>query len=280
MECDLPYIDLMLNFFEKVSQDVGNEVFHHIHWGFWEEPGDAKISFADYKIAGDQLSKRIFDTAGTRDGQKILDAGCGFGGSINLLVEKYENLEVFGVNIDNRQIAKAKESIVRDYARNNSVKFISSDACDIPLENEKFDNIFSIESIFHFRSRDCFFKECERLMKKDGVLVISDFTVTMVGLFLLAFPYLGVRYDLNKVYGKHLIPETIGGYRRLGKKYGLELERVENVTLNTFPIYAYLRVVLKEIGAIREFAKKSNLFLEYASKMGFLKYEILKFKKA
>ena len=51
------------------------------------------------------------DVAEIRDGMRIIDVGCGFGGTIASLNERFSELELVGVNIDSRQLERATDMV-------------------------------------------------------------------------------------------------------------------------------------------------------------------------
>ena len=77
------YFDTLIDKF--VDDPSLEEAFgQHIHWGYWENPTKATGSLKDFAIAANNLSKLVIEKAGIIDGVKLLDAGCGFGGTIGL----------------------------------------------------------------------------------------------------------------------------------------------------------------------------------------------------
>ena len=115
-------------------------------------------------IATPKLHERIlkmFDSCGVRKNASILDAGCGEGALLNELQKRgYRNLH--GVDIE-----KEKYAI-------NDVKFKKADLNErIPFSDGSFDLIFSIENLEHLDSPYNAIKEFHRVLKKDGVLIVS-----------------------------------------------------------------------------------------------------------
>jgi len=64
------------------------------------------------------------------DGVSILDAGCGFGGTVASLNERFSGLEMIGLNIDPRQLERAAARVL---ARpDNQLRWRAADACSLP----------------------------------------------------------------------------------------------------------------------------------------------------
>jgi hypothetical protein len=71
--------------------------------------------------------------------------------------ERFSDVRLTGVNIDERQLAVARQRV---QARpGNSVDFIHADACELPFEDSSMDAVIAFECIFHFPSRRRFLRE-------------------------------------------------------------------------------------------------------------------------
>lgn len=96
----------------------------------------------------------------------VLDLGCGLGYGTNYLA-KYSK-SCTGLDYSEDAIAYARETYKTD-----NIKFVHGDAADTKLKSNSFDVITSFEAIEHLKSPARFLKECNRLLKKNGVLVLS-----------------------------------------------------------------------------------------------------------
>jgi len=101
---------------------------------------------------------------------KLLDLGCGNGRLIEMLGQKTLNdLQYTGVDFSENMLSEARKL----HPNNN---FILGDALNIPLKDNSFDVITSIAVLHHVPSKEFrkkFFEECARVLKKDGVLIIT-----------------------------------------------------------------------------------------------------------
>lgn len=105
-----------------------------------------------------------------KDGDKVLDFGCGNGRLLELLKDK--NIDYLGVDVSEKliDIAKAKYPDKTDNFR----KISSSDS--LPLPDNSFNTVFSVAVFHHFPSkkyRRDIIKELYRTTKKDGYVVIT-----------------------------------------------------------------------------------------------------------
>lgn len=98
----------------------------------------------------------------------VLDIASGEGYGSFLLSKSAS--KVFGVDIDERSINHAKDKYAR--SKNTEFKVGSTDA--IPLDDNSVDVVVSFETIEHHDRHDLMMKEISRVLKTDGVLLISS----------------------------------------------------------------------------------------------------------
>jgi len=96
----------------------------------------------------------------------ILDLGCGLGWGGSFLSPKGY---VIGLDIDKEAIREAK----RRYASNSNVEFICADATNLPFRDKSLDTVVSIENIEHIKDQEKYIQTVYRVLKKDGILVLS-----------------------------------------------------------------------------------------------------------
>jgi 2-polyprenyl-3-methyl-5-hydroxy-6-metoxy-1,4-benzoquinol methylase len=99
--------------------------------------------------------------------KRVLDAGCGVGYGTSYLAE-HGAAHVTGVDIDADSVAYAQER----YAAPN-VEFLVGDLRALGLDAASFDAVVSFEVIEHLREQEAFVDELARVLRPDGVLVLS-----------------------------------------------------------------------------------------------------------
>ena len=273
----LPYFDALLEKLSKGDKIAQKAFGEYIHWGYWDNPCTKVISVGEYHQAAELMTQHVVSKSKIKDKYKILDVGCGFGGTIKSLNEKYSSCEFIGVNIDPRQIEVAKKEVI---AKNkNKIEFFEADACILPFSESKFDVVLCIESIFHFSDREVFFKECQRVLKPNGILVVSDFVpIHLINSFINFIEH--AFHLVDKVYGLMRIDISISKYKKIAKNTNFSVESIDNITANTFPTYRFLKQNFSiHLSKDKKKFSRATLMIEYASKLGLLKYLILSFKK-
>jgi ubiquinone/menaquinone biosynthesis C-methylase UbiE len=273
---ELPYFDLLINERQDGSE-VGQLWENQVHWGYWDDPKSAEGTRADYVAAMAKMNNVLFEAAKVEDGQKLLDAGCGFGGTIGQLNAEHSHMDLTGLNIDPRQLAAADAQTKA--ANDNKIGWVEADACALPFEDNSFDRVLAVECIFHFPSREKFLAEAARVLKPGGYLAVSDFVPTMMFFGKTPF-WMAIRTRIAKSYGT-LGNVPLRSYRAMGKRAGLALETQRNIRRNTLPTYPFIINFLREQGSAD--AQKTMLvgtrWMKWLSRLGFVQYRVYTFHK-
>lgn len=272
----LPYFDYLLSELVKNNTSIEKSFGKHVHWGYWQHPANASCSDDDYALAAENLTIQLCDFAQIDHSQKVLDVGCGFGGTISYLNDRYTGMELTGLNIDSRQLARANEQVTA--SNDNEIAFVQGNACDLPFEDNSFDQILAVECIFHFPSREVFFQEARRVLKPGGRITLSDFVPSP--LFL---PVSLATSNKDKSRGTYNSQYTLNRYRQLAVNLHLSMDGV-NITRHTLPTYRYLKRLNKSTTHGRAspfmFPKRMIYLGSFLSSFRLVNYQFLTFKKA
>ena len=149
-----------------ITASGGGQASDHVHLGYWEP--DARY---DWTQAQDAMTHLHLDALDLRDGQTLVDVGCGLGGSLRLAGTRVNAATFIGVNIDRRQLDIC-QSQTSDGA--NQFVWIEADAGRVPLPSGCADGLLSLEAMFHFPSRRAFLAETARLLRPGALMICSD----------------------------------------------------------------------------------------------------------
>jgi len=97
--------------------------------------------------------------------KKILDAGCGEGRFSKYFIENGYNIT--SMDFSEEYLKVAKKNIGKG-------KFILGSVTNLPFKDNSFNYIFSVDVFQHVPDLEKAIKECHRVLKKDGVLIIID----------------------------------------------------------------------------------------------------------
>ncbi|MES2622262.1 MAG: class I SAM-dependent methyltransferase [Bacteroidota bacterium] len=120
--------------------------------------------YLDYTIQNAEL----------KDGQKILDAGCGVGGPATYFAGKL-NVEVEGVTVSEVQVAKSK-GVIASKKLKGKVNIRQGDYHNIDeiYGTEVFDRVLFLESFGHSTNKPLLIEKAFRVLKPGGILYIKD----------------------------------------------------------------------------------------------------------
>lgn len=240
LDIDLPYFDYI---FQKrlEGSPIALEAFaRHVHYGFWKEPGTADVSYKGFAEAAETMTDLVVETAGISNGMRVLDVGCGFGGTLANMNEKFSQMELCGLNIDQRQIDYAKELVK---PRNgNHVVFTEGDAVDLPFEDASFDVVLAVECICHFSDRLKFIAEAKRVLRKGGCLCLTDEVHDRKN-----SGYLNNRFfnKINSVFDGNTNNCSIADYKKAYYEEGFSSALEMDITKNVLPTLKFIKNILK-----------------------------------
>lgn len=111
---------------------------------------------------------KILDEYVNRDA-RILDLGCGIGLSLHILAQIFPN--VVGCDIDEKAL-QACQKILKEVGA-AGVELKKYNGHKLPFPNGTFDAVLSIEVVEHVKNPDLMLREIQRVLKRDGVLIIT-----------------------------------------------------------------------------------------------------------
>src|SRR5207249_947822 len=91
----------------NVAAPVKQPYIHFGHWDIAPEPGTEAATLPPAQLRLDAILRSM---AALEDGLTIVDAGCGFGGTLHAVHDSFPHASLHGINIDPRQLALARGS--------------------------------------------------------------------------------------------------------------------------------------------------------------------------
>ena len=144
----------------------------HIHLGHYGDP-PARPGAMDFRRAKEAFVHELVNWSGLDQlprGARVLDVGCGIGGSARILARDY-GLEVLGISISPAQIERARALTPPDLVH---CRFAVMDALALELADSSFDAVWSVEASPHMPDKQRYADELLRVLKPGGLLTVAD----------------------------------------------------------------------------------------------------------
>jgi SAM-dependent methyltransferase len=113
-------------------------------------------------------------------GERVLDAGCGVGGTDRWLAEQC-GVFVCGVNVQHAQLLRARDR-ARAIEGSGRACFTRQDYTQMGIADGACDIVWGLESICHCEDKRAFLGEAYRVLRRGGRLMVADFFRTRDGL--------------------------------------------------------------------------------------------------
>lgn len=268
-----PYFDYLIEGFRR------GKAGRYVHLGHWDtpQPLDAEPQANEFEDAQARLTQALVDLAGIRDGGSVLDVGCGFGGTFDLLNRQARDMDLAGVNVDPRQLDICRQIVP---ANGNRLRWELADAEHMPFAPASFDRVLCIEAMFHFASRRRFFAEAARVLKPGGALVVSDIAI-LPSARESGAPGFAVEAAVRDGFGPW--PDfwsTEGDHASLARAAGLDPAAHRDATANTLRSHRFtVPSTLDEKRDPGDAAGRAALMLRWLHRQGHLRYLYMRFDK-
>jgi len=135
----------------------------HIHHGLWH--GDESAA-----VAQCQLTDTLADLAKITTGDRMVDIGCGMGGS-SIRLAKTRGINATGVTLSPVQARWATMSS-RLNRVHSATRFMAQDAEDVEFAPESFDVVWSVECTEHLFDKPEFFRRASHWLRPGGRMAI------------------------------------------------------------------------------------------------------------
>lgn len=187
----------------------------HVHHGYWRTGKESR------ELAQEQLTEELAIRARIKRRARVLDVGCGMGGS-SLYLARVLEAQTVGITLSPVQAKIAAQAAKKS---GGNCAFLVMDAESAEFD-QPFDVVWSIEAVSHFNQPESFFRLCERVLKPGGVIALTDW-FQADGLSAAQR-----RKYIAPIQHAMLVPSitTMGKYLRFAKHHGFEVIHSENIS--------------------------------------------------
>lgn len=150
-------------------------VDHFLNLGWWEDNIRDPTSVDEETIteACRELVRQLARFGDLQSEDRILDVGFGFAQQDLVLSREFDCENIIGINITPYQVRKGRQ-LIESNGHGDSVSLHVGDAVRLPYPDNQFDNVFALETAFHFHTRKDFFREANRVLREGGTIVTAD----------------------------------------------------------------------------------------------------------
>lgn len=189
-------------------------------------------------------ARRITEGLDLKEGDKIIDVGCGDGYYLYLLSNiPLKNVHLLGFDYDRIVLSNARKNLGR-----RKIKLVEGSATKMPFKEGSFDKAIMTEVLEHIDNDGKALTEVNRILKSKGVLLL---TVPS-----LNYPFLWdpVNWILQNIFGihisgtgffagiwaRHLRLYKKSQLEKQLKKAGFEIEEIDELTTRCLPFNHHL----------------------------------------
>jgi len=118
------------------------------------------------------MTRHSVQNLNIKAGNSILELGHGNAGHVEFLFEQAENLKYYGLEMSELMFQEARQ-INRNFVSQKQAFFSLYDGNVIPFENDFFDKIFTVNTIYFWQEPENLLSEIYRVLKPNGVFCIT-----------------------------------------------------------------------------------------------------------
>ncbi|OXB06299.1 class I SAM-dependent methyltransferase [Flavobacterium pectinovorum] len=150
------------------------------------------------------MTRHSVQNLNIKAGNSILELGHGNAGHVEFLLEQAENLKYYGLEMSQLMFQEARQ-INRNFVSQKQALFSLYDGNTIPFEEDSFDKIFTVNTIYFWQEPEKLLLEIYRVLRPNG-----NFCLTFAEEdFMKKLPFTQFEFELyNTEKAQQLIKKT------------------------------------------------------------------------
>lgn len=215
--------------------------------GLWEK-GAANLEQSQM-----QMIDNVIEKLDIKDGDRILDFGCGWGCVANYILSKFPNVTFAGINLSHEQCEYMRQKMQEpeSYLSSGRFSLYEGDLNEAQFET-KFDKILSIGVFCHVGNLTNAFNKLASFLKEDGKVFIHIITVRTPN-------------NISSVYThKYIFPHGRFWNHDAVPSHNKDLKTIERWYLNGTNYSQTFALWLKNFDDNQELVKTLNYAMDYA----------------
>ncbi|OQP39868.1 hypothetical protein A4H97_16750 [Niastella yeongjuensis] len=126
----------------------------------------------EFHVRGQEVSRELANAAGLQHGMRVLDAGCGLGGTCRLLAADFDCI-VTGIDITGDYIRTAEKLSVLTGLQ-HSTRFVQGSVLALPFADNSFNAVFTQHVQMNIADKKTFYGEIHRVLTTGGRFIYYD----------------------------------------------------------------------------------------------------------
>ncbi|MGZ3687948.1 MAG: class I SAM-dependent methyltransferase [Bdellovibrionota bacterium] len=119
------------------------------------------------------LEPSVYETIDLRKQSRCLEVGCGVGAQTEILIERFPNLTVTGIDSSKAQVARARKHLSRPVSQ-GKVRFDVGDALHLPYRENTFDSAFVCWFLEHVQEPIGILREIRRVLQAGSIIYCTE----------------------------------------------------------------------------------------------------------
>jgi SAM-dependent methyltransferase len=141
----------------------------------------------EFHIRGRAATLELARAAGLDATKRVLDVGCGVGGTSRCLAREF-GCRVTGIDLTD-EYCRAAAMLTARIGLAHLADYRQGDATDLPFDDEEFDVVWSEHAAMNIPDKARLYKEMHRVLKPGGTLAIYDVLAGPSGPVLFPVPW-------------------------------------------------------------------------------------------
>jgi len=155
--------------------------------------GDSGIEMANMMNETNYtMSKACIESLQISEGNSVLELGHGNGGHIQEVINTQKNVQYSGLEISSTMKEEAQK-MNKEFVITKTAAFYLYNGLEIPFEQENFDKIMTVNTIYFWREPLQLMNEINRVLKSEGLFSVTYGKAS----FLETLPFVRNRFQLR-----------------------------------------------------------------------------------
>jgi ubiquinone/menaquinone biosynthesis C-methylase UbiE len=119
------------------------------------------------------LEASVYQSVDFSEAKKLIEVGCGVGAQTEILLERFPNVHITGIDFSKDQIDRARKHLAQERFKNR-VDLHQGDALHLQFTDDSFDSAFLCWFLEHVQEPVAILEEVRRVLKAQGNIVCNE----------------------------------------------------------------------------------------------------------